>query len=176
MREEGEGRGEENLPRVSIIVAMDRGRVIGKNNRLPWHISEDLKRFKTLTMGHPIIMGRKTFESIGRVLPGRTHIVLTRQAPYSAPAGVKTANSLEVAIALAKDEEEVFVIGGREIYEQALRIAQRLYVTQVEGSFDGDTFFPPIDASAWREIAREHRSLSGEGYEGYAFVTYERNS
>ncbi len=173
---EGGGRREEHLPRISIVVAMDRNRVIGHRGKLPWHITEDLKRFKALTMGHPIIMGRKTFESIGRALPGRTNIVVTRQTRYAVPAGVKTAGSLEAAIALAKDEEEVFVIGGREIYIRALPMAQRLYVTQVEGSFDGDTYFPAIDASAWREIAREHRPLSGEGYEGYAFVTYERSS
>ncbi|MSQ58209.1 MAG: dihydrofolate reductase [Betaproteobacteria bacterium] len=172
--EGGEGR-EEKQPRVSIIVAMDRGRVIGKDNRLPWHISEDLKRFKALTMGHPIIMGRKTFESIGRVLPGRENIVVTRKASYAVPAGVKTANSLEAAIALASGEEEVFVIGGREIYDQALPMAHRLHVTLVEGHFEGDTHFPSIDASLWREIAREQRSLCGEGYDGYAFVTYMRH-
>ncbi|MFN0318480.1 MAG: dihydrofolate reductase [Burkholderiales bacterium] len=163
------------MPLVSIVVAMDRGRVIGKDNRLPWHISEDLKRFKALTMGHPIIMGRKTFESIGRVLPGRTNIVVTRQASYTAPAGAKTANSLEAAIALAADAEEVFVIGGREIYDQALRSAQRLYVTLVEGNFEGDTYFPAIDSINWKEVSREHRQVSGEGYDAYAFVTYTRN-
>jgi dihydrofolate reductase len=175
MSETGGGKREAGRPLVSIIVAMDRGRAIGKDNRLPWHISEDLKRFKALTMGYPIIMGRKTFESIGRVLPGRTNIVVTRQDSYAAPAGVKTANSMEAAIVLARDADEVFVIGGREIYDEALPLAQRLYVTLVEGGFEGDTFFPSIDTSVWRETAREQRSLRGMGYDGYAFVTYARN-
>lgn len=159
--------------RLSLIVAMDRNRVIGRDNRLPWHISEDLKRFKTLTMGHPIVMGRKTFESIGRVLPGRTNIVVTRQPGYVAPAGVIVAGSIAHALAAAGDAQEVFVIGGRELYEYALGVAHRLYITEVDGTFEGDTHFPDIGAG-WRELSREQHASPGEGYRGYDFVIYER--
>ncbi len=174
--QQGSEPGASNTPacRLSIIVAMDRNRVIGKDNRLPWHISEDLKRFKALTMGHPIIMGRKTFESIGRVLPGRLNIIVTRQAGYACPPGTKVAGSVEEAIGFVKEDGEAFVIGGRELYEHALESAHRLYITEVEGSFDGDTSFPRLEPAHWREIAREHRAVSGAGYNGYDFVTYDR--
>lgn len=161
-------------PRVCIIVAMDRNRVIGKDNRLPWHISEDLKHFKALTMGHPIIMGRKTFESIGRVLPGRLNVVVTRQSNYSAPAEVCVASSIEAALAAAKGAKEVFIIGGHGLYINTLERAWRLYVTEVDGEFDGDTFFPEFDHALWQEVSRDQRPLAGEGYRGYAFVTYDR--
>lgn len=161
-------------PRLSLIVAMDRNRVIGRDNRLPWHISEDLMRFKALTLGHPILMGRKTFESIGRVLPGRLNIVVTRQRDYRAPDGVRVTHSITEALSAAAGAGEVFVIGGRELYEYALRAAQRLHVTEVHGDFAGDTRFPEIDSS-WRETAREHRPVPGPGYAGYDFVTYERD-
>jgi dihydrofolate reductase len=161
-------------PRLTLIVAMDRQRVIGKDNRLPWHISEDLRRFKALTMGHPIIMGRKTFESIGRVLPGRVNIVVSRQPDYSAPKEVCVVASIAAALKAAADAQEVFVIGGRALYEAALGQADRLYVTEVDGHFAGDTYFPPLARDQWREVAREHRNIAGEGYAGYDFVTYER--
>lgn len=159
--------------KLSIIVAMDRNRTIGTDNRLPWHISEDLKRFKTLTMGHPIIMGRKTFESIGRVLPGRMNIIVTRQKEYAAPSDARIASSVYEALEVANGAAEVFVIGGRELYSHALRLASRLYVTEVDGAFAGDAHFPEVDFSRWREVAREHRKQAGEGYKGYDFVTYE---
>ncbi|MBM3395554.1 MAG: dihydrofolate reductase [Betaproteobacteria bacterium] len=157
-----------------MIVAMDRRRVIGKDNRLPWHISEDLKRFRALTMGHPIVMGRKTFESIGRVLPGRLNIVVTRQTDYAAPDTVKVVNSLPGALAAAANAEEVFVIGGSDLYDSALPSADRLLITEVHGEFVGDRHFPPIDSALWQETARESRPAPGEGYQGYDFVTYER--
>lgn len=160
--------------RLSLIVAMDRNQVIGKDNRLPWHIPEDLKRFKALTMGHPIVMGRKTFESIGRVLPGRTNIVVSRRLDYVAPAGVTVVHSIPAALREAGKAEEVFVIGGRELYDYALQVADRLHVTEVDGTFDGDTRFPPLDQALWKETAREHRAVPGAGYAGYDFVTYER--
>ena len=156
-----------------MIVAMDRNRVIGKDNRLPWHISEDLKRFKALTMGHPIVMGRKTFESIGRVLPGRLNIVLTRQREYPAPRGSVVAHNVAGALAQCAGASEVFVIGGNELYQHAMPLAKRLHVTEVDGSFEGDTYFPPIDPALWREVAREHHESTAEGYRGYDFVLYE---
>ena len=163
-------------PRLSLIVAMDRNRVIGKDNRLPWYISEDLKRFKALTMGHPIVMGRKTFESIGRVLPGRLNIVVTRQKNYVVPDGAKVADGIEGALAQARGSSQVFVIGGQELYDHAVPMAQCLYVTEVDGSFEGDTYFAPIDPRQWRETARAHRALPGAGYQGYDFVVYERRA
>lgn len=161
-----------SVPRLSLIVAMDRNRVIGKDNRLPWHISEDLKRFKALTMGHPIVMGRKTFESIGRVLPGRLNIVVTRQRGYQAPEGVRVVHSMAEALAAAAGADEVFVIGGRQLYEYAMAMAQRLHVTEVRANFEGDTHFPVIGPQ-WREVSREHRAVAGAGYSGYDFVVYD---
>lgn len=161
-------------PPLSIIVARDRNGVIGVNNRLPWHISEDLKRFKALTMGHAIIMGRRTFESIGRALPGRLNIVVSRRGEVTLPEGVVRVSSFAQALEAARAASQAFVIGGRELFEHALPLAQRLYVTEVDGEFQGDTFFPPVDSTQWREVAREHRAQAGEGYRGYDFVCFER--
>lgn len=161
-----------NGPRISIIVAHDDKRGIGQNNRLPWHIPEDLKRFKDLTMGHPIVMGRKTFEHIGRVLPGRTSIVISRNPSYRVPAGVRLVGSLEdgVRIAAGIDRSEICIIGGAQIYAQALVYATRLYVTRVHGVFPADAYFPDypgfVDVSA--PLERE-----SDGYR-YTFHTMER--
>ena len=135
---------------VSLLVAMDENRGIGRDNRLPWHISTDLKRFKILTMGHHLIMGRKTFESIGRPLPGRTMIVMSRN-PAFRPEGGFVAPSLDAALDLARsrDEEEAFIIGGGEIFSQALPIAGRIYLTKVHGTVQADVFFPLIDEEGW---------------------------
>jgi dihydrofolate reductase len=160
-------------PVVSLIVAMDRNRVIGTRGRLPWHIPEDLKRFRRLTLGHHVVMGRKTWESIGRALPGRTNIVVTRDRSFAAE-GVLVAHSLEAALALAVGDAEVFVIGGGELYAQALPLADRLYVTEVHGDFAGDTRFPEPPAGAWREVSREHRAQAGAGYSGFEYVVLER--
>ena len=137
---------------MSIIVAMARNRVIGANGAIPWHLPEDLKRFKNLTLGHHIIMGRKTWESIGRPLPGRTTVIVTRQRGYRAP-GALIAHSLEEAIAACRDDEEIFVIGGAELYAQALPRAGRLYLTTVEAEVAGDTTMPEFDAGGWREVS-----------------------
>jgi dihydrofolate reductase len=139
---------------VSLVVAMDRRRVIGHQGKLPWHIPEDLKRFKALTMGHSIIMGRKTHESIGRVLPGRRSIIVTRQADYVVP-GALVVHSLEEALAACAGEDEAFVIGGGEIYREALGLADRIYLTEVQIEVPGDTLFPPLRAEVWHEVARE---------------------
>src|SRR5687767_13373564 len=136
--------------RLSLIVAMTRSGVIGRAGGLPWKLSADLKRFKALTMGHHLVMGRRTFESLGRVLPGRTSIILTRQAVYQPRPRVLVAGSLEESINLAAGDDEPFVIGGAQIFESALPHVQRLYVTWVEADVAGDTWFPSWNAAAWR--------------------------
>ena len=130
---------------LSLIVAMSQNRVIGKDNRLPWHLSEDLQHFKQITMGHPIVMGRKTFESIGKPLPGRENIVLTRDKNFTT-MGVTVLHDVEKFLLWSKAQtQEVFVIGGAEIFKQVLPHAQKIYLTSIEKDFDGDAFFPVID-------------------------------
>ena len=161
-------------PRISLIVAVGRNGVIGREGTLPWRLPEDLKRFKALTMGHVMIMGRKTYESIGRLLPGRRSVIVSRQAGYAVP-GATVAASLEDAIAAAGDVPEVFVIGGGEIYKVALPLAHRLLVTEVDASPAGDAYFPAVDAAIWRETAREtHAPAEGSDAPQFAFVDYER--
>jgi dihydrofolate reductase len=156
---------------ISLVAALARRRVIGIGNQLPWRLPEDLQRFKRLTLGAPVIMGRKTHESIGRPLPGRRNTVVTRQ-PQAAWQGCSVAHSLDEALALAADAPEAFVIGGAELYAQALPRADRLYLTFIDADCDGDAFFPEFDPLAWREIEREP-GVSASGL-GYAFVTYVR--
>jgi dihydrofolate reductase len=165
--------GDARRPLVSLIVAMDRNRVIGAGGRLPWHIPEDLKRFRRLTLGHHIVMGRKTWASIRRSLPGRTNIVVTRDRSFAAEGAI-VAHSLEAALAVAAGDEEVFVIGGGELYAQALPLADRLYITEVHGEFVGDTWFPEPPAGAWHEVSREHHAQPGAGYSGFDYVLLER--
>ncbi len=161
---------------LTIIVATDRARGIGIDNRLPWHLPEDLAHFKRLTTGHPIIMGRKTFESIGRPLPGRRNIVVSRN-PAWRHAGVESALSLPAAVALVQTAQDAradaFIIGGAGIFDEALPLCERLIVTEIDKTFSCDTFFPAIDANQWKETAREaYHSEQNEC--GYAFVTYHR--
>src|SRR5690606_5122657 len=139
---------------LSIIVAVSANNAIGKNNQLLWHLPADLKHFKNITSGHTIIMGRKTYESIGKPLPHRRNIVITRQ-PQLQLAGVEIVHSLDEALALCQNEAEVFVIGGAEIYRQALPLCQRIYLTRVHKHFDGDAFFPELDYETWQEIEKE---------------------
>lgn len=146
---------------ISLVVAMARNRTIGAGGRLPWHLPEDLKRFKAVTTGHPIVMGRKTFESIGRPLPGRTNIVVTRDAAKTIP-GCVVAGSLDEALAKASapgvpGNEEVCVIGGGEIYRQALPRADRLYLTLIDRDVDGDAFFPDFSEQDYTVVSREER-------------------
>lgn len=157
---------------LSLIVAMDRNRVIGRNNQLPWHLPADLKHFKTLTMGHTMIMGRKTFDSIGRPLPGRVSIVITRNRAY-APADVVVVYSLDEALAAAPHDDEVFIIGGADVFREALPIAHRLYLTVIDHDFDGDTFLPEI-GSGWREVSREDHEPDAKNLYRYSFRTLER--
>jgi len=166
--------------KLALIWAMSRNRVIGRNNALPWHLPEDLRYFKHVTMGKPIIMGRKTWESIGRPLPGRTNIVITRAADYAVPEGVRVVNSLDAAINLAEKIcliegiDEALVIGGAEIYAQALPKADRLYLTQVHAEVAGDAYFPEIDLEQWQELGREDFAASGHNPYDYSFVVLER--
>jgi dihydrofolate reductase len=160
-------------PRISIIVAYAANRVIGSRGKMPWHLSDDLKRFKQITMGHSIVMGRKTWESIGRILPGRRHVIISRRIGYTAP-GATVAASLNEAIAACAGEPEIFVIGGGEIYRLALPLAERIYATEIDHSVDGDTFFPPLDMAVWKEIRRECRREENTSTR-YSFVTFERN-
>jgi dihydrofolate reductase len=153
------------MTNVTMIVAVGRNGVIGDGRTMPWHIGEDLKYFKRMTMGHPMVMGRRTFESMG-VLPGRRSIVVTRQEDWSHP-GVEVAHSLEEALALAGPADEVFVVGGGEVYRLAMPFAQRLLVTEVDQAPEGAVTFPEVDRTDWAETTREP-------HDGFAWVTYER--
>jgi len=157
--------------KLSIIVAIAKNGVIGGNNGLLWHIPEDLKHFKKITSGHSIIMGRKTFESIGKPLPHRRNIVVTRNPSFNAD-GIEIANSLDKALDLVRDESEVFIIGGGEIYKQALPIADKLYVTRVHESYEGDTYFPPISPDEWQLISSDKQSPTDGP--GFTFEEYKR--
>jgi dihydrofolate reductase len=160
--------------RISLIVAMARNGVIGQGNALPWRLPADLKRFKALTMGHPVIMGRKTHESIGRPLPGRTNIVLTRLPGYAAP-GCIVAGSTAAALAACGGADQAFVIGGAEIYRAFLDRADRLDVTEIDADVPGDTVFPAYDRAQWRECARQAPAeAGGDPALPFAFVTYDR--
>ena len=159
------------MQKISIIVAMSNNNVIGINNTLPWHIPQDLKRFKSLTMGNPIVMGRKTFDSIGRPLPGRKNIVITRNED-SIIEGVEIVNSINSLLALIKDEEHVFVIGGEQIYKIFLDHATHLYVTEVDSDVVGDAHFPKLLTSQWKEVGRE-KLVSNDDLH-FSFVDYIR--
>lgn len=160
---------------VSVICAVASNGVIGKEKRLPWHLPADLKRFKALTMGRAVIMGRKTYESLGRPLPGRTNLVVTRQPGYRAE-GCRVAGSLEQALALTQDNPEVFVIGGAMLYAQALPRADRIYLTEIHQAFDGDTRMPALDRSAWRETAREDHPANADTPFAYSFAILDRRN
>jgi dihydrofolate reductase len=152
--------------RISMIAAMAKNRVIGHKNALPWHLPEDLRHFRDLTMGHHILMGRKTFESIGKPLPGRQSVVISRNPDFVFP-GVEAASSIEEAILLCSGDEEVFFIGGADLYNQAIRLAQRIYLTEIQDEYEGDAYFPRLDPSEWFETSREV-------HEGYHFAVYDR--
>ncbi|MDG2090105.1 MAG: type 3 dihydrofolate reductase [Gammaproteobacteria bacterium] len=165
--------------KLALIVAMAKNHVIGINNNLPWHLSEDLKYFKRVTMGKPIIMGRKTFESIGRPLPGRTNIVITRNENYQADE-IKVVHSLKAAmelcnsIAVIDGSEEAMVIGGAELYTQALPLAEYLYLTEVHADVQGDAYFPEFNRNDWQEIARDNfKAVEPNPYD-YSFTVLEK--
>lgn len=158
---------------LSIIVAMAQNHTIGVNNTLPWRCPEDLKHFKTLTMGHHMIMGRKTFDSIGRPLPGRTTVVATRNTDLKVD-GCLIAHSLKEAIAACAGDEQIFIVGGAELYRQAIALADTLYITEIQQDIDGDAFFPDFDKNTWQETSREVRSQETPQPLNYHFVTYQR--
>ncbi len=158
---------------ISIIVAASQNNVIGKDNQLIWRLSADLKRFKALTTGHHIIMGRKTFDSIGKPRPNRTAIIITRQADYKAE-GCIVVNSLEEALAKVPADQEAFVIGGGTIYKEAIDKADKLYLTLVHGKFDGDTFFPKHDSKMWESLKREDHMPDAKNEHAYSFIDYVR--
>lgn len=162
---------------ISLIAAFDSSRAIGKQNALPWYLPADLKRFKMLTIGHPIIMGRKTYESIGKPLSGRANIVLTREARYEA-AGCKVVHSVEQALEAAKkapnDSDEIFVIGGAAIFKEFLPRADKMYLTLIDHDFGGDVFFPEFDRTEWREISREPHDPDEKNPYSYTFLVLHR--
>jgi len=159
--------------RISIIAAMAANRTIGLENRLPWHLPDDLKRFKALTMNHHIVMGRKTYDSIGKPLPGRDTVIVTRNMDYAVP-GCVAVNSLDAALTVSFSDAEVFFVGGADLYRQVLPIANRIYLTEIRRVFDGDAFFPEFDMRQWSETSREqHRTEGDNGFE-YHYVIYDR--
>jgi dihydrofolate reductase len=161
--------------RITLAVAVAANGVIGAGNRLPWHLPADLRHFKAVTMGKPIVMGRRTWESIGRPLPGRRNVVVTRQTGYTAN-GAEVVHSLAEAIALCADAGELVVIGGAELYAQALPIAQRIELTRIHAEFEGDTFFPALDGAVWQEVAVEHHQADAKNPHAYSFVTLDRKT
>ncbi len=164
---------------VSLIAAASENNVIGVHGVLPWKLPADLKRFKELTSGHPIIMGRKTYESIGRPLPNRRNIVVTHRKDlqiegYDVVASMKEALRLASSFQLPASSSEIFVIGGGEIYRQALPLAHRIYLTRVHASIEGDTFFPEVPMDEWREVSREEYSADSDNQYPFTFLLYER--
>ncbi|WP_020158763.1 dihydrofolate reductase [Methylobacter marinus] len=160
--------------KISLIVAMASNRVIGINNQLPWHLSADLKRFRQITMGSPIVMGRKTYESIGRPLPGRTNVIISRDPAYR-QEGCLVFNDIETAMeSCCRKFQEVFVIGGSELYQSMLPLADTLYVTLIHKAFSGDAFFPEIDTRHWAEVSREDVDSDPDAGFGYSFIKYEK--
>lgn len=164
---------------ISLIAAMDRRRAIGKKGALPWRLPADLAYFKKVTAGHPVVMGRKTFESIGRPLPGRINIVITRNSDWSVP-NVLRALDLDEAIEMSRKVyggDEIFIIGGGEIFKEVISLADKLYVTEVAAEVDGaDTFFPEIDDRKWKETKREEFPADDNNEYGYSFVVYNKKS
>jgi dihydrofolate reductase len=159
---------------LTIIAAAAENNALGKDNQLLWHLPEDFKRFKALTSGHYIIMGRKTFESFPKPLPNRTHIIITRQLDYTAPEGCIVVPSLEKAIGLCPKNEEAFVIGGGEIYQQALDVVDKIDVTRVHTTLDADTFFPTIDPTTWEMVFEEFHPKDEKHAFDFTFLTYVR--
>lgn len=159
--------------RISAIVAIAENRAIGLNNQLPWHMPADLKHFKKITLGSPILMGRKTYESIGRPLPGRCNVVITRDADFVAP-GCVVVNSIETALSSVGYSNEVFVIGGSALFQQMLPMIERLFLTVIHHAFHGDVFFPEINFNEWHEVSREDHEADEENKYSYSFIVLEK--
>lgn len=161
--------------KVSLIVAMDKNRVIGKDNDIPWRIPNDWQYVKKMTTGHSIILGRKNFESIGRALPNRRNIVLTRDLNFSFP-GCEIAHSKEEALALCENEAEIFIFGGEEIYKMFLPDVEKMYITKIDHAFVGDTFFPEVDFAEWNEVSVEKGMKNDANPYDYYFHVYEKEN
>ena len=159
---------------LTLIAATSTNNALGKDNQLVWHLPLDFKRFKTLTSEHYIIMGRKTFESFPKPLPNRTHIIITRQKNYEAPEGCIVVPSLEKAIAICPKNEEVFIIGGGEIYKQSIDIADKVELTRVHTEVEADTFFPEIDPIKWKIVFEEHHEKDEKHAFDFTFITYQK--
>ena len=157
---------------VSDVVAISENHVIGKDNKLLWYLPNDLKHFKEITIGHTIIMGRKTYESVGKPLPKRRNIIITRQR--ATIPGCEVVNSIEAALALCAGEDEVFIVGGTEIYRQSLALTDRIYLTIIHKEFEGDSFFPDINKEEWKEVSREDHQPDAKNPLPYSFITLER--
>ena len=157
---------------LTIIAAASENNALGKDNQLVWHLPDDFKRFKSLTSGHYIVMGRKTFESFPKPLPNRTHIIITRQKDYEVPEGCLVASSLKKAIDLCPKEEEVFIIGGGEIYKQSIEIADKIDLTRVHTTIEADTFFPEIDTDKWKLVFEEFHCKDEKHDYDFTFLTY----
>lgn len=158
---------------ITLIVAMAENRVIGANNAMPWHLPDDLRRFRTLTMGYPILMGRKTHEAIGRPLPGRRNLVMTRDAAQSFP-GCEVITCIEEAQQVCQESEVLFVIGGAELYRLFLPLAHRIELTIIHRHFEGDTYFPEISREDWVEVAREEKPMDATLGFNWSYITLER--
>lgn len=159
--------------RISLIVAMSENRVIGSRGRLPWRLAADLRRFQRLTMGHHLVMGRKTFESIGRALPGRTSIVITRQPDYTAQ-GARVATDLETALEMTARDDEVFVIGGEQIYRLAVPCVERMYITEVSGRVEGDAHFPELRDEDWQVVEQANQPADDDNAYAMRFLVLDR--
>ncbi|RXT05728.1 dihydrofolate reductase [Ammoniphilus sp. CFH 90114] len=157
---------------ISVIVAMSRNRVIGKDNKMPWHLPADLAYFKRVTMGHTVLMGRKTFESMGKPLPGRNNVILTRQKDYH-QEGCRVLHTIEEALREFKDQD-LFVIGGAEIIKEFLPVVDKLYLTQIDEEFEGDTFLPEFDAGEWVEVSRTEGVIDEKNKFPHTFFVYEK--
>ena len=157
------------MKNLSLIVAVANHNVIGIDNTLPWNLPEDLKRFRALTTGHHIIMGRKTYESLGRILPNRTTIIVTRNKSYQVD-GALIAHDLQAALALCAGDNEPFLIGGAELYKKGIQLANKLYITEVHADFDGDAYFEKLDLTQWQELERE-KHIAASGLQ-YSYVSY----
>ena len=158
---------------LSIIVAVSENNVVGKENKLPWKLSADLKRLKSLTMGHHIIMGRKTWVSLGKALPGRINVVITTDKNFKAEGGV-VVHSLNEALAFSSADNEIFIFGGGKIFKEAMPLVNKIYITRVHSIIDGDTFFPVLDRSDWKEISREDFKADEKNQYNYSFLTLVR--
>ena len=159
--------------KLSLIAVVSRNNVIGKDNKMPWHLPADLQFFKTTTLGKPIIMGRKTWESLGRILPGRRHIVVTRNKDYTAE-GVEIIHSTDAALKQASNVDEAVIIGGAHLYEEMLPLTDRLYLTEIDAEFEGDTFFPEWNKEEWEVVSSETHPADEKNSFPYRFVVYDR--